>query len=342
MTPRDSSSSSGSSSNNNNNNNNKTIHDSNSNDDGRRIMLSPSSTATSPTNSSVNVDIIPSLSSTDGSESHTLSDDGEERTTKNGGWMKQQLLLRIYEIMFKTNHNFSRATAGILLTYVTYILYKKRWKPQTWIWLLLSSDNTNTGEDNSSRQFRHPRQHQNNKMIGTYLYVSLKKVLSLITYVLPKRPDYTSAQEVSLSLLRTAAQHGIVQKALIGPSSIVFCTQDNQWKKTNLPHQHHNPTIQNDMLDLLMNGGCNDISTLPDSLGSKLVTPMITALPFVYLALVYRMLKKIHNGNAMDGDDFFLSKLLPSSLKNKSDNSEQDTTAQTRFSDVAGLDDVIP
>jgi hypothetical protein len=97
MTPRDSSSGSGSSSNNNNNNNNKTIHDSNSNDDGQRIMLSPSSTATSPTNSSVNVDIIPSLSSTDGSESHALSDDGEERTTKNRGWMKRLILRKIYE-----------------------------------------------------------------------------------------------------------------------------------------------------------------------------------------------------------------------------------------------------
>ncbi|KAL3913299.1 MAG: hypothetical protein SGILL_006551 [Bacillariaceae sp.] len=147
-----------------------------------------------------------------------------------------------------------------------------------------------------------------------------------------KRPDYAAAKEASLSLLRTAAQHGVVQKALIGPDQIVFSTREG-WRKTVLPSQG----IQSDMMDLLSQGGCNDISTMPESLGSKMVTPLLTALPFVYLALVYRILKGVRNGG--DGGKFFSSKLL---MGGGVDSSSAPEASNTKFGDVAGLDDVLP
>jgi cell division protease FtsH len=148
-----------------------------------------------------------------------------------------------------------------------------------------------------------------------------------------KRPDYSKATEASLGLLRTAAQHGIVRKALIGPHSIVFATQEG-WRKTMLPP--NSAGLQSDLMEMLSQGGCSDISTLPESLGSKMVTPLLTALPFVYLALVYKMLKGIHNGS-MDGGDFFSSKLLTGGGAQSAPRA-----STTMFVDVAGLDDVLP
>jgi len=155
-----------------------------------------------------------------------------------------------------------------------------------------------------------------------------------------RSPDYAYADSASLSLLRTAAQSGAVQQALIGATDIVFSTRDNGWKKTSLPPQ--SPGLKSDLLDLLTKGGCSEISTLPDSFWQKAATPILTAFPFVYLAFAYRMLKGMQNGN-LDGDggDFFSSKLLSIPRHNSNNNTAMDAK-KVSFSDIAGLNDILP
>lgn len=137
-----------------------------------------------------------------------------------------------------------------------------------------------------------------------------------------QKPDYHSAVQVSLSLLRSAAVQGIVSRALIGSSEIVFQDEQKKWKRSRLPP--NSPNLQSDLLELLSRHGCGDVSTLPDTIWSKLSGPLLTALPFVYLGLVYKIFKNIH------GDE------------KKSNSKLLDRTSQTtRFTDVAGLDPII-
>jgi len=149
----------------------------------------------------------------------------------------------------------------------------------------------------------------------------LKQRIWPILLALSKKPDHQNAVQVSLSLLRSVAVQGIITKALIGTSEIVFQESSKKWKRSVLPP--NSPNLQSDLLDLLAKNGCGDISTLPPTLWSKLSGPLTMAIPFIYLGLVYKIFKNIH------GDDNTNSKLL--------DNSKQ----TTRFTDIAGLDPII-
>lgn len=152
----------------------------------------------------------------------------------------------------------------------------------------------------------------------------LKRRLWPFVLALVQKPDYHSAVQVSLSLLRSSAVQGIITRALIGNSEIIFqdSSSEKQWKRSTLPR--NSPTLQSDLLELLSRGGCADISSLPETLWSRMSGPLLTALPFVYLGLVYKIFKNIHGG-----DDKNNAKLL--------DNNRQ----TTRFTDVAGLDPII-
>lgn len=149
----------------------------------------------------------------------------------------------------------------------------------------------------------------------------LKRRLWPFVLALVQKPDYHSAVQVSLSLLRSSALQGIITRALIGNSEIIFQDSEKKWKRSRLPR--NSPTLQSDLLELLSRGGCSDISSLPETIWSRLSGPLVTALPFVYLGLVYKIFKNIH------GDDKNNSKLL--------DNERQ----TTRFTDIAGLDPII-
>lgn len=150
----------------------------------------------------------------------------------------------------------------------------------------------------------------------------VKQRLWPFVLVLFQKPDYHAAVQVSLSLLRSAAVQGIVTRALIGSSEIVFQDSQKIWKRSRLPPNSHN--LHSDLLELLERHGCADVSTLPETLWSRLSGPLLTALPFVYLVMVYRIFKNIH------GDD------------KKSNSKLLDSSSQTtRFTDVAGLDPII-
>jgi len=64
----------------------------------------------------------------------------------------------------------------------------------------------------------------------------LKQRLWPILLTLFQKPDHQTAKQVSLSLLRSAAVQGIITKALIGTSEIVFQdSSSKQWKRSVLP-----------------------------------------------------------------------------------------------------------
>lgn len=149
-----------------------------------------------------------------------------------------------------------------------------------------------------------------------------------------KGPDYNrSPQESTMSLLWLAARDGVIQRALIGSSAIFFQTKQKEgttaWNRALLPT--NNESIKTGILEALAKGGCSDISAIPESIWSKLAGPVLAALPFVYLALLYRMMK-----NQFGGQD--ISSKLTNGTRKLWGEEERD---RTTFADVAGLELVI-
>jgi ATP-dependent 26S proteasome regulatory subunit len=171
--------------------------------------------------------------------------------------------------------------------------------------------------------------------------------------LLPRRPDYYSATEAPLSLLYNAMNNsnsqrdkgkdkgsdkgrngpsqstGQIQRAWIGSSGIYYLL-DGVWNQSVLPTATaSSPGLQKDLLEQLSRS-CPDVAVLPESLSSRAATPVLAALPFVYLAFLYRMMKNL-SGGGRDGD---------STVKTATDGSG--STSTTTFADVAGMDAVLP
>ena len=259
----------------------------------------------------------------------------------NGAWPHRRLLYTLQYFLQKNATTLKYGTAaGMIVAAIAVAVHKQNnGRRRQWIILSLlarlnllgANKNTNTNTNTNANAIENKNAL---KQFCKSLYGTLINLL--------RSPDYAYADSASLSLLRTAAQSGVVQQALIGATDIVFSTRDNGWKKTSLPPQ--SPGLKSDLLDLLTKGGCSEISTLPDSFWQKAATPILTAFPFVYLAFAYRMLKGMQNGN-LDGDggDFFTSKLLsmPRHKNNKTNNAAMDGK-KISFSDIAGLDVILP
>jgi ATP-dependent Zn protease len=218
-------------------------------------------------------------------------------------------------------------------------------------------------------QQQQPQQQQYPQYLQIWKFVSSLFLTTNLLSSLLRRPEYATAREVSLSILRKAAQNGQIQKALIGPSTIVFFSKtttpattqinhdrspDGRWNRTVLPSIDG---IQSTMMDLLSTGGCDDISALPQPFSSRLVTPLLTAVPFIYLAFVYRLLKHMRDTTTgIDGDStsssftsFLSTRLLsgrdeaPTSRRGSSSSStNHPSIPRTRFTDIAGLDSIVP
>lgn len=136
--------------------------------------------------------------------------------------------------------------------------------------------------------------------------------------------EYRRAIEAPLSLLVNAAKSGSVQRARIMASQAAIAYQvDGSWKRSNLPP--NNPSLQSNLLEMLAKGGCTDVVALPESLWSRLATPALAALPFVYLALVYRMMRSMYGK-----DD---------AARTYSD--DMSLWEQTTFQQVAGIDNAV-
>lgn len=145
--------------------------------------------------------------------------------------------------------------------------------------------------------------------------------------------DHRNAIEAPLSVLLAAAKRGIILKALINTNSISYKLQQSidsnsgsasttKWKRTILPKD--NPGVMKEIMSDIAEGGCLDISVLPESLMARLSPIFVTAFPFIYLFLLYHMLKKLQKGQ-FDTNDV-------------GTNYEKDGYEKTTFSDVAGID----
>lgn len=227
---------------------------------------------------------------------------------------------------------FYKLASGMILAAVFAAVYKRTGGRQKLLLLpMLSNLNiSGPGAWNVSRDIKSKKLNKIDNMVHL-----LKSIYGTLINSL-RRPDYAYAEQSSLSLLRTAAQHGFVQRALIGATDIIFNTHEG-WKRASFPPK--SPELMSDMVDVLTKGGCNEISTMPDSFWDKAATPLLTALPFVYLAFAYRMLKGLQNGSLDgDGESFFSSKLLSTPTSNNNMMNE----TKVSFSDVAGLDNILP
>lgn len=150
-------------------------------------------------------------------------------------------------------------------------------------------------------------------------------LLSFLWKFLSNSSQRKTIENVSLGMLRLAVRQGLVSKAMVGSDEILYQEGEGNsvWKRAQLPP--NSPGLQRDLLELLSQHGCHHVSALPESLWERLTGPLLVALPFVYLAFVYKIFHSIHNGNNGDMKQTLLQ-----------DNID------TRFSHVAGLEPIMP
>jgi len=150
------------------------------------------------------------------------------------------------------------------------------------------------------------------------------------------RSDYKNAPEVPLSLLLVAAKKGLVQRACISSSEVAYqqllsvnsisTDRDNiSWNKSKIPQG--SPNMTSDIVTALSEGGCLDITALPEPLLTRLAPLLVASSPFIYLIAMYHMLKRLHNG---------FNNINPTST----DDIVRDADKKT-FADVAGVDDAV-
>ena len=154
------------------------------------------------------------------------------------------------------------------------------------------------------------------------MFYRRRRALQRIAYSAIHRPVYyTSSTVTPFSLLYRAAREGRVEKALFGASGVFYyyLEKDQKWRKSTLPAGD----LQKELIKTLSQT-CPDVSALPESLASRLVSPTLAALPFVYLALLYRMMSNLNDptGNTK--------------LSSSANSTAQNTT--TTFAHVAGID----
>ena len=146
-------------------------------------------------------------------------------------------------------------------------------------------------------------------------------------------------QIVSLSKFLISARRGEIEKAMIGASYCLFqaalnhsrngyfeAGSEKDWMRVNyLPGRNSESSIS-EVLAALTDGGCENVTGLSEPMHSQLAGPAMVAAPFVYLALLYRMLKGLQKDS-----DAMLTSSNPNSQRivNRS---------RTTFADVAGIE----
>jgi len=151
--------------------------------------------------------------------------------------------------------------------------------------------------------------------------------------------SYKNASSTPLSHLLATAKSGNISKVLLKGSVLTYLhsmqsssksTTQNQkserWSQTKLPSS--NPNVLNEIISNLMAHGCDDITTLPESLWHRFLNgPAIVALPFAYLGALYWIMKRLQR-QQLEGDDG------EGTVSWKKKSSDRVTT----FDDVAGID----
>ena len=149
---------------------------------------------------------------------------------------------------------------------------------------------------------------------------------------------WTDASTTPLSHLLATVKTGNISKVLLRGSVLTYLhssiqssstgqtqKRERRWSKTALPS--NNPNVLNEIISNIMQNGCDDISSLPDTLWQRFLNgPALVALPFAYLGALYWIMRRLQR-QQLEGDD--------SGDSWKNNGSQQHVTT---FDDVAGID----
>jgi len=195
---------------------------------------------------------------------------------------------------------------------------------------------------------RYNSNHRRNKILGVYRWLiklisslrisnHLGRLFNSSSPTSTTQLSYKNASSTPLSHLLATAKSGNISKVLLKGSVLTYLhsiqssnssiqTQKSErWSQTKLPSS--NPNILNEIISNLMAHGCDDITTLPESLWQRFLNgPAIVALPFAYLGALYWIMKRLQR-QQLEGDDGEGAV----SWKKKSE-------YLTTFDDVAGID----
>ena len=139
----------------------------------------------------------------------------------------------------------------------------------------------------------------------------------------------SSTEEAPISMFLALAKQGRVSKALLNNNTIAFLTNENKWRRSLFPFVTDG--FHTEVLKALTEGGCTDIAAIPkepQSWTSLLTTPLAIAFPFIYLGVLYQMMKRLQMGQQRGVSD------MDSSTINQKQNH-----STIRFDCVAGLED---
>jgi hypothetical protein len=164
-----------------------------------------------------------------------------------------------------------------------------------------------------------------------------KRLLSNPNQRRRQRQQHEDAVSVPLSLLIQMVQEGRLEKILLSTSRIFFRggrqrddadDASSAWRKIDLPN---NSALQNRIYSLLARTKA-DISTItePTDYMSHMATGCFAVMPFVYLALVYRMMNRQVGGDDSTGTKGIVRGGRPNNDPNV-----------VTFRDVAGIDSVV-
>ncbi|KAL7487922.1 hypothetical protein ACHAW6_013508 [Cyclotella cf. meneghiniana] len=156
-----------------------------------------------------------------------------------------------------------------------------------------------------------------------------------------------------LSHLLAVAKAGKISKVMLRGSVLSYlhsiqsiAAEPNQtkqqgqhrWSKTTLPS--NNPNFLQEILSSILNHGCHDITTLPESLLQRFLNgPALVIFPFAYLGALYWIMRRLQRHQLEDAngdsDNTFTWK---ENGPVKGSSSPQHTTT---FEDVAGIDSAL-
>jgi len=145
-------------------------------------------------------------------------------------------------------------------------------------------------------------------------HISVAGLALMVFYIVGRkkstRAEYANAQETPLSLLWNSK----VDKAFMSTSAVLFLVE-GIWRRSTLPTDLRSSVWQH------LTASCSHVAALPEPLLHRLATPLLAALPFVYLILVYRLFSQ------QFGTDFV-------------NHSTRNSTLST-FDDFAGMEDTL-
>lgn len=128
------------------------------------------------------------------------------------------------------------------------------------------------------------------------------------------------AKEVPISVLLSNSKKGLVKAVFFNSTKVLFQLSSDEnkkaWNKIQIPKTI--PNFLNELLHTLSTSNCN-VTSIPESF--QLVPLLINASPFIYLALLYQMLQRMHRSNTT----------ISYTFTNKNN--------KTTFADVAGVDE---